>query len=41
LLERARLNKNGALDPLNAYRLLQVRENLIKERGANSVASGL
>jgi L-rhamnose isomerase/sugar isomerase len=41
LLEKARLNKEGALDPLNAYRSLQVRENLIKERGADSVASGL
>ncbi|MEP2279285.1 sugar isomerase [Maribacter sp.] len=41
LLEKARLSKGGALNPLNAYRSLNVRENLIKERGANSVASGL
>ncbi|MEP2688614.1 sugar isomerase [Maribacter dokdonensis] len=41
LLEKARLGKGGALNPLNAYRSLNVRENLIKDRGANSVASGL
>ncbi|WP_405410686.1 sugar isomerase [Maribacter sp. Asnod1-A12] len=41
LLEKARLNKEGALDPLKVYRSLQVRENLIRERGADSVASGL
>ncbi|MEP2239354.1 MAG: sugar isomerase [Maribacter sp.] len=41
LLEKARLSKGGALNPLNTYRSLNVRENLIKERGANSVASGL
>ncbi|WP_289064341.1 sugar isomerase [uncultured Zobellia sp.] len=41
LLERARLNRGGALSPLDAYRSLKVRENLIKERGADSVASGL
>ncbi|CAM4221526.1 sugar isomerase [Zobellia nedashkovskayae] len=41
LLQKARLNSGGALNPINAYRSLKVRENLIKERGANSVASGL
>jgi len=41
LLEKARLNSGGALSPINTYRSLKVRENLIKERGANSVASGL
>src|SRR5690554_1905569 len=41
LLERGRLNKQGALDPLKTYRSLKVREILIKERGRNSVASGL
>ena len=40
LLEKARLN-GGALQPINAYRALKVREGLIKERGKNSIASGL
>jgi len=41
LLEKARLNKNGALNPLQAYRELKVRENLISERGSETIASGL
>ncbi|MCL4143163.1 UNVERIFIED_CONTAM: hypothetical protein GTU68_040440 [Idotea baltica] len=41
LLEKARLNRGGAINPINAYRTLKVRENLIKERGIDSVASGL
>jgi L-rhamnose isomerase/sugar isomerase len=41
LLEKARLNRGGAISPINAYRSLKIRENLIKERGADSVASGL
>lgn len=41
LLERARLNRNGALNPLKAYRDLRVRENLISERGTETVATGL
>ncbi len=41
LLEKARLDRGGAVDPINAYRSLKVRENLIRERGADSVASGL
>ena len=41
LLEKARLNANGALHPISAYRSLKIRENLIKERGVDSVASGL
>lgn len=41
LLERARLNRGGALYPLEAYRSLNIRKNLIKERGKNTVASGL
>tara|TARA_R110000796_G_scaffold37722_4_gene95201 strand:+ start:90644 stop:91924 length:1281 start_codon:yes stop_codon:yes gene_type:complete len=41
LLEKARLNRGGALQPINAYRALKVREGLIKERGKNSIASGL
>jgi len=41
LLERARLNRNGALNPLKAYRDLKVREKLISERGTETVATGL
>ena len=41
LLEKARLANDGALNPLQAYRSLQVRDQLIKERGKNSVATGL
>ncbi len=41
LLERARLNRGGAISPVETYRSLNIRERLIKERGANSVASGL
>lgn len=41
LLEKARLERGGALSPINAYRVLDVRNNLIKERGKNTVATGL
>ncbi|MEP3836721.1 MAG: sugar isomerase [Algibacter sp.] len=41
LLEKARLERGGALSPLNAYRTLEVRNELIKERGRNTVATGL
>lgn len=41
LLERARLERGAALHPLKAYRSLKVREQLIKERGKNTVATGL
>ncbi len=41
LLERARSANGGALHPLQMYRSLQVRNHLIKERGKNSVATGL
>lgn len=41
LLQRARLSRGGALDPLGAYRSLQVREGLIQERGKYTVATGL
>ncbi len=41
LLERARLNSGGVLHPLKSYRSLDVRKNLIKERGMNTVATGL
>lgn len=41
LIRQARLNDGGALDPLSAYRSLDVRSTLIKERGSNSIATGL
>jgi L-rhamnose isomerase/sugar isomerase len=41
LLERARLEKGGALNPLKTYRSLKIREGLIKERGKHSIATGL
>ena len=41
LIAEARLRAGGALNPIEAYRQLKVRENLIKERGAKTVATGL
>lgn len=41
LIQKARLERGGALHPLEAYRSLNVRKNLVNERGADSVASGL
>lgn len=41
LLEKARLNSGGVLNPINAYRTLGIREALIKERGKNTIATGL
>ncbi|MBS9461821.1 sugar isomerase [Flagellimonas sp. 389] len=41
LLEKARINRGGALRPIEAYRSLAVRHQLIQERGEDSVASGL
>ncbi len=41
LLEKARLNRNGALNPISAYRTLDVRNQLIQERGKHTVATGL
>ncbi len=41
LLAQARLTNGGALEPLKAYRDLNVRKALVQERGANSIASGL
>jgi L-rhamnose isomerase/sugar isomerase len=37
----ARLKTGGALKPIETYRQLQTRENLIKERGLKTVATGL
>ena len=41
LVAEARLRSGGALDPLALYRSEKVREQLIKERGAKTVATGL
>jgi L-rhamnose isomerase / sugar isomerase len=41
LLEKARLHSGGVINPIEAYRELEIRKKLIQERGANSVASGL
>lgn len=41
LVAEARLRAGGALQPLQAYRSLSIRENLVKERGAKTVATGL
>ncbi|MDA9344164.1 sugar isomerase [Algibacter sp.] len=41
LLEKARLNRGGVISPINAYRALDVRGQLIKERGKHTVATGL
>src|SRR6201995_3261923 len=41
LISEASYRSGGALDPIAAYRKLNVRDNLIKERGLESVATGL
>lgn len=41
LVAEARLQVGAALQPLQLYRSLKVRENLVKERGAKTVATGL
>ena len=41
LLRQARQQKGAALDPIATYRNLDIRAQLIKERGTNSVATGL
>jgi L-rhamnose isomerase/sugar isomerase len=41
LVARARLLAGGALQPLTLFRKLAVRENLIKERGLKTIATGL
>jgi L-rhamnose isomerase/sugar isomerase len=41
LVAQARMLAGGALDPLGMYRQSKVRENLIKERGSKTVATGL
>jgi L-rhamnose isomerase/sugar isomerase len=41
LVAEARLRAGAALQPLQVYRSLKVRDNLIKERGLKTVATGL
>jgi L-rhamnose isomerase / sugar isomerase len=41
LVAEARLQSGGALQPLQVFRNLKTRENLIKERGQKTVATGL
>lgn len=41
LIAEARLRAGGALDPIGAFRKLDVRGHLIKERGLKTVATGL
>lgn len=41
LVQRSRWQCGGALHPIKSYRDMEVRKNLIKERGATAVATGL
>jgi len=41
LIAEASLQCGGALNPIGVYRKLKIRDNLIKERGLKSVATGL
>ena len=41
LIEKARLNVGGVISPINAYRTFGVRDQLIRERGRHTVATGL
>ncbi len=41
LVAEARLRNKGAIDPLSVYRSEKIREHLIKERGARTIATGL
>ena len=41
LVAEARLQTGGALNPLEFFRKLNVRKQLIKERGSKTVATGL
>ena len=41
LVAEARLRSGAALEPLQVFRKLKVRENLIKERGLKTVSTGL
>lgn len=41
LVAEARLRNGGALNPIETFRALRVREQLIKERGAKTISTGL
>jgi L-rhamnose isomerase / sugar isomerase len=41
LIAEAGLTAGGSIDPIGTYRALNVRANLIKERGSKTVATGL
>src|ERR1700761_3023648 len=41
LIAEASLQSGGAFDPITAFRKLKVRDNLIKERGSKTAATGL
>jgi len=41
LVAEASLQNGGALNPIDVFRALRVRENLVKERGEKTVATGL
>jgi L-rhamnose isomerase/sugar isomerase len=41
IVAEARLRSGGALQPLTIFRKLKVRDQLIKERGSKTVATGL
>jgi L-rhamnose isomerase/sugar isomerase len=41
IVAEARIRAGGALEPLSVYRQQKVRQQLIKERGAKTVATGL
>jgi L-rhamnose isomerase/sugar isomerase len=41
LVAEARLRSGGALQPLEVFRNIKARENLVKERGLKTVATGL
>lgn len=41
LLEKARLNRGGAISPIKAYRELDLRNHLIDTRGKHTIATGL
>ncbi|MDB5006000.1 MAG: xylose isomerase [Mucilaginibacter sp.] len=41
LVAEAGLRNGGALNPIEAYRKLKIREHLIKERGLKTIATGL
>ncbi len=41
LIQQARLQSGGVINPIDAYRKFNVRNQLIKERGTDTIATGL